>query len=137
MQKNDCKEIVEAVQKAVAQAARRERSIWKQQQRLVDDILVLILGLRPAFLIDYVRVRVQTLQEILQHLDSAIQLFDPGRISLQWLLVAGFALAYSARTFVCPWDHTCAWQEEQLYQMNAWIRECSESLVDATDWLLH
>ena len=76
-------DVVQAVHKAVAEAARREKPLRKRQHQLVDDILVLVLGLRPSFLIDYARATEQALQGILQQLDPVIHALDPGRLSLQ------------------------------------------------------
>ena len=79
-QQNAWQGVLQATQNAVTEAARKDKSIRKWQQRLMDDILVLILALRPSVLIDYARIKQQTLQWILQQLDPAILAFDPGRL---------------------------------------------------------
>ena len=107
--------LVSAVCKAVSEAASADKGLCRHRSQLASDILVLVLGLRPSFLLDYVRTRQGTLQSLLSQLELAIHTFQPGKTTshlryqqMVWLqqglllVVVGFVKTTSNnQLFVC------------------------------------
>lgn len=63
----------------VSEAAAKTRNIRRGKDQLIRDILVLIAGLRPSILIDYLVLKQGVLHSILRRLGPAIHTFQPGK----------------------------------------------------------
>lgn len=71
----------DAIQNATGHAARLDKGLRKGQAKLAQDILLLVLRLRPSFLVDYVRVKLETLQSILRQIEDLMIRYDTGNDS--------------------------------------------------------